>query len=172
VNIRPTPDSQTQPTPPAVHRSALFASLAVTAAASLTSLTDPAQVAADWNRTLDDARQPILAPGPLGLTASGPGSLTFRAEPTAPTPFFRAHPAPPTEADATSPAKENNRDVLVVPGDLDPKILHQVSGDMDPKILHGGTGKRPDPRKLFKPVDPRLQPPPGAPAEPSVADGK
>jgi hypothetical protein len=152
-----------------MHKFAFFASLAANAVASPSALTDPAQVAADWHKTFEAARQPILSPGPLGLTASGPGTLAFRPEPPTSAPVFRMRSAPRAGTDSPPPAEADNREVMVVPGVLDPKILHEVAGDMDPKILHGRNDKKTPVLKPFKPVDPRLQP---SPAETVVPENK
>ena len=50
---------------------ACFAAAALATAAPL-PLVDPARVAADWNQTFEEARQPLLVPGPLGLSVAPP----------------------------------------------------------------------------------------------------
>lgn len=90
--------------------------MAATAAAA--ELKEPAQVAADWDRTIADARAPVLSDGPLGLSATPPGPLTVRsgAEPRA----------------RRSPRLRRNGDVLEVPPNLqlDPGI-QKVIPDTD-----------------------------------------
>lgn len=163
----------------------LLACLAATASASSVALTDPAKVAADWNKTLDAARQPMLPSGPLGLTSSGQGTLNFRANTVIPPdPGFGARPATPTEASATFLPKEARHEVPAESKGLDPKMLHPGSGDMDPKMLHARSGDM-DPKILLnanarKPRTVKPQPPvgpdvpllPDGPAEPAVPENK
>lgn len=150
----------------------LSACLAMAATAAAAELKEPAQVASDWNKAIADARSPVLSDGPLGLSASGPGAMTFRLESPPPAPVFGVRPAPRPETAPPPPAAADKREVLVVPGDLDPKILHEASGDLDPKILHRRGPKPPPPLQPFKPIDPRLQPPPITPVKTTVPESK
>lgn len=149
----------------------LSACLVASPLAATAEPKDPAQVAADWKSNMAQALSPLLAKGPLGLTASGPGAMTYRVE-SPPAPVFGVRPAPQPETAPPPSAAADKREVLVVPGDLDPKILHEASGDLDPKILHRRGPKQPPPLQPFKPIDPRLQPPPVAPAETAVPGNK
>lgn len=92
----------------------LSACLAMAATAAAAELKEPAQVASDWNKTIADARQPVLPDGPLGLSAAAPGPLTFQAG---------AEPRPPL-----LPRLRQNGDVLEVPPNLrmDPDMLKMI----------------------------------------------
>ncbi|MDB6164881.1 MAG: hypothetical protein JWQ83_21 [Lacunisphaera sp.] len=95
----------------------LSSCLAVAASAAAADLKDPSQVTADWNKTIGDARQPVLAAGPLGLTAGGPGVITFD-------PGLARPP----------PRRRLNGDVLEVPPGPgnDSRMLKAVPGEMPP----------------------------------------
>jgi hypothetical protein len=92
--------------------------MAATAAA--TELKEPSQVAADWDRTIADARAPVLSDGPLGLSATAPGPQTFQSG---------AEPRP-----RRAPRPRRNGDVLEVPPDLqmDPGIQKVIPGTGTP----------------------------------------
>jgi hypothetical protein len=95
----------------------LLASLALSTTASAAELKDPGQVAADWNRTMDEARQPVLAPGQLGLGPAPAGPLDL---------------TPP--AVSRPPRPRRNGDVIEIPPDLrmDPGILKIIPGAETP----------------------------------------
>ncbi len=96
---------------------ALSACLAVSTTAGAAEANEPAQVAADWNRMVEEARAPLLSPGLLGLGTSAPGALTVQhgAAPWTPPP----------------PRPRRNGDVLEVPPGLrmDPGIQKIVPDD-------------------------------------------
>ena len=97
---------------------ALSASLAVIATAAIAELKDPAEVAADWNDTIERAQGPMLPSGALGLTATPPASrLDF--SPRATPPVHHVRP--------------NGDGLEVPPGwQLDPKMLHGTPDDKPP----------------------------------------
>lgn len=102
---------------------ALSACLAVASTAVGADLKDPAEVAGDWNKTIADARTPVLSVGPLGLTATPPTSPLIL--PT--TPLILS------VAPARRPLFRN--DVLSPPHgwEIDPKMERIVPGEMPPK---------------------------------------
>jgi hypothetical protein len=98
----------------------LSACLAMAATAAAAELKEPSQVASDWNKTIAAARQPVLSDGPLGLSATAPGPLTFHAG---------AEPRP-----LRSPRPRRNGDVLEMPPNLqmDPGIQKIIPGGETP----------------------------------------
>jgi len=98
----------------------LSACLAVAATAAAAELKEPSQVASDWNQTIADAREPVLSPGSLGLSATTPGPLTFQSG---------AEPRP-----RRSPRLRRNGDVFEVPPNqqLDPGIQKVIPGTDTP----------------------------------------
>lgn len=94
-----------------------LACLAVTATAFASNPKDPAIVARDWNKAIADARQPMLSPGSLGLSAPRPGTSTFQHE---------ARPPPPRP--------RRSGDVVEIPSGMpgDPRMVTVVPGEMPP----------------------------------------
>ena len=95
----------------------LPACFAVAAVAATAALTNPAQVAAEWNKTFEEASKPLLTPGRLGLEVTPP--------------------KPSLVEPSTSPGNRRARlhgDVSeVLPGwQLDPKFLHGKQSDTPP----------------------------------------
>jgi hypothetical protein len=96
---------------------ALSACLAVTVMVAV-ELKDPAAVAADWDKTIAEAHEPVLASGTLGSTATGVPAVNL---------------LPPENTPGKGLRFKN--DVREIP----------PGWQIDPKILHGAPNATPPP---------------------------
>ncbi len=95
----------------------LLACLAVAATASAADLKDPAVVADDWSKTIEQARTPMLSPGPLGPNVSDAGATIL-----------------PRGATPPPPRRQLNGDVVEVPANMtdDSRMVKVVPGESPP----------------------------------------
>ncbi|HWA27182.1 MAG TPA: hypothetical protein VG734_16115 [Lacunisphaera sp.] len=95
----------------------LFATFAAAGSAAASTLIDPAQVMADWDRPVGGSGQLSLDPDSLALTAPSPGHPTVGY--FAPSPVNRP---------------KRNGDVIEIPSDrlFDSKIIHGKPGELPP----------------------------------------
>jgi hypothetical protein len=103
---------------PAMNRLPLVACLAVATTAASADPKDPSIVAGDWRQTIEEARQPMLSPGLLGLRANQADPVKLQSAPT---------PAPSR--------LRRNGDVVEVPSDWsgDSRMVKVAPGETPPR---------------------------------------